>query len=46
MDKGGADLIEEGKIKVRSGVEPKIFTQDGLVLNDGSKLLADVIIFA
>ncbi|KAI0677130.1 dimethylaniline monooxygenase (N-oxide-forming) [Trametes maxima] len=46
LDKGGADLIGDGRIKVRSGVSPRSFTQNGLILNDGSELPADVVIFA
>ncbi|RPD81236.1 dimethylaniline monooxygenase (N-oxide-forming) [Lentinus tigrinus ALCF2SS1-7] len=46
MDKGGADLIADGSIKVRSGVSPQNFTDGSVVLSDGSKLEADVVIFA
>ncbi|CDO71325.1 hypothetical protein BN946_scf184908.g83 [Trametes cinnabarina] len=46
MDKGGADLIADGRIKVKSGVSPKSFTESSLILSDGSELPADVIIFA
>ncbi|KAI0774159.1 dimethylaniline monooxygenase (N-oxide-forming) [Fomes fomentarius] len=46
QDKGGADLIEDGRIKVRSGVSLDRFTETGLVLSDGSELLADVVVFA
>ncbi|OSC96813.1 FAD/NAD-P-binding domain-containing protein [Trametes coccinea BRFM310] len=46
LDKGGADLIADGRIKVRSGVSPQRFTESSLVLSDGSELAADVVIFA
>ncbi|KAI0755521.1 dimethylaniline monooxygenase (N-oxide-forming) [Fomes fomentarius] len=46
LDKGGADLIEDGSIKVKSGVSPQRFTEGGLVLSDGSELDADVVVFA
>ena len=46
MDKGGADLIADGRIKVRSGVSPQKFTDRCIVLSDGSELEADVVIFA
>nr|VWO94810.1 L-ornithine 5-monooxygenase (L-ornithine N(5)-oxygenase) [Ganoderma boninense] len=38
MDKGGADLIADGRIKVRSGVSVQRFTKTGLVLSDGTDL--------
>ncbi|KAI0353540.1 FAD/NAD-P-binding domain-containing protein [Trametes cingulata] len=46
QDKGGADLIADGSIKVKSGVSPERFTESGLVLSDGSELPADAVIFA
>ena len=45
-DKGGADLIGSGAIKVKQGVYPTAFSSTGLVFNDGSALEADVVIFA
>ena len=38
-------MAEEGKIVPRHGV-PERFTEDSLVLNDGSEIPADVVIFA
>lgn len=46
MDKGGADLIADGKIKVKSGESLQRFTKKGLVLSDGTELPADVVVFA
>ena len=46
QDKGGADLIAEDRIKVKSGVSPDHFTETSVVFNDGSELPADVIIYA
>ncbi len=46
QDKGGADLIEDGRIKVRSGVSLDRFTKTGLVLSDGSEIPADVVVLA
>ncbi|KAI1793658.1 FAD/NAD-P-binding domain-containing protein [Ganoderma leucocontextum] len=46
MDKGAADLIADGKIKVRSGVSLQRFTKKGLVLSDGTELPTDVVVFA
>ncbi|OJT13103.1 hypothetical protein TRAPUB_10373 [Trametes pubescens] len=46
QDKGGADLIADGRIKVKSGVAPARFTQFGVVLTDGSELIADAVILS
>ncbi|KAL4243845.1 hypothetical protein ABKN59_010876 [Abortiporus biennis] len=46
LDKGGADLIGSGEIKVKQGIQPVKFTENALVFQDGSKLEADVVIFA
>ncbi|GJE97012.1 NAD(P)/FAD-dependent oxidoreductase [Phanerochaete sordida] len=45
MDKGAGDLIGSGGIQIKRG-EPNSFSKEGLVFKDGSKLEADVIIFA
>jgi len=46
IDVGGADLIAEGKIKVKQGQEVDHFEKDGVVFADGSKLEADGIVLA
>ncbi len=46
LDVGCSELIASGQVAVRSGVEPREITQNGVVLSDGSKLDADAIIFA
>ncbi|KAI0638064.1 FAD/NAD-P-binding domain-containing protein [Trametes polyzona] len=46
LDKGGSDMIGDGRIKVRSGVSPERFTETSLVLSDGSELPADLVVFA
>ena len=46
LDKGGADLIADGKIIVKSGVSPRSFTEQGLLMSDGSEIIADVVVFA
>ncbi|RPD67297.1 dimethylaniline monooxygenase (N-oxide-forming) [Lentinus tigrinus ALCF2SS1-7] len=46
QDKGGAELIADGRIKVKSGVSPDYFTEAGIVFNDGTELPADVVIYA
>ncbi|GJJ15768.1 hypothetical protein Clacol_010046 [Clathrus columnatus] len=45
MDIGVADLIKEGRVKIKRG-EAERFTSDGLVFKDGSFLQADAVIFA
>ena len=39
-------MIADGRIKVRSGVYPEKFTEEGVVLSDGSELPADAVVFA
>ena len=46
QDKGGADLIAEGKIKVKHGVEIDHLTKTSVVFTDGSELPADVVMLA
>lgn len=46
MDKGGADLIADGRIKVKSLVSLSRFTTNSLILSDGTELPADVVVFA
>ena len=43
---GFGSLVIEGKVKVKHGVEIEHFETDGLVLEDGTKLLADVVVLA
>ncbi len=43
---GASELICDGEIKLRSGVEIDRITEDAVNLSDGSALLADVIIYA
>ncbi|TCD61860.1 hypothetical protein EIP91_007829 [Steccherinum ochraceum] len=45
VDKGGADLIAAGDVKVKHG-SPTAFTADGLHFADGTNIGADSIIFA
>lgn len=44
--RGGADLIASGAIKVKTGIEPKAFTDKGVLFTDGSEIMADTVIFA
>ena len=46
MDKGGADLIAAGKIKVKTLVGLDRFTKNSLILKDGTELPADLVVFA
>ncbi|GJE96957.1 NAD(P)/FAD-dependent oxidoreductase [Phanerochaete sordida] len=46
LDKGGADLIADGRIKIKQGASPVSFTSNGLIFSDGSELAADAVIFA
>ncbi|KAJ7506977.1 FAD/NAD(P)-binding domain-containing protein [Mycena galericulata] len=46
LDVGCGQLIIDGKIKIKQGVEVEKVVSDGLVLKDGSKLEADVIVLA
>lgn len=46
LDVGVADLIHEGKVVVKSGVEISQFTPHSVIYSDGSEQEADVIIFA
>ncbi|KAI0755488.1 dimethylaniline monooxygenase (N-oxide-forming) [Fomes fomentarius] len=46
MDKGGADLIADGRIQVKSGHSLKHFTSNSIVLSDGTELPADLVVFA
>jgi len=44
-DVGGSQAIIDGKIKLKNGSEIKEFFEGGLRFEDGSELLADVVIF-
>lgn len=46
FDIGAGDLIADGRVKVRSDALPVAYTESGLLLNDGSSIDADVIVFA
>ena len=46
IDVGASDLIASGRIKLRSGVEVARLTEDSVVLDDGSTLPADLVVYA
>ena len=46
LDKGGADLIADRRIKVKNGFSLQKFSENGVVFSDGSELSADLVVFA
>ncbi|KAJ7683315.1 FAD/NAD(P)-binding domain-containing protein [Mycena rosella] len=46
VDTGCGQLIIDGKIKMKQGVEVEKLDADGIVFEDGSKIAADVIVLA
>jgi hypothetical protein len=46
IDQGCAQLIIEGKVKLKQGVELARVTTDTVKFTDGTELKADAIIFA
>jgi putative flavoprotein involved in K+ transport len=46
IDVGASDLIIEGKIQVKSGIEIERIDRDGIRMADGSHIEADVIVHA
>ena len=46
IDVGASQLIIDGKIKIKQGVEIERFTNDGVIFTDGTSLDADVVVLA
>ncbi len=46
IEVGASELIADGSIKLRSGVEIERMTEDSVVLDDGSELKADLVVYA
>jgi putative flavoprotein involved in K+ transport len=46
IDVGASDLISDGHIKLRSGVQVARLTEHSVVLSDGSELPADLVVYA
>ena len=46
IDVGASELIAEGKIRLKSGVDVKEIRAHSILLSDGSELPADVIVYA
>jgi putative flavoprotein involved in K+ transport len=46
IDVGASDLIADGRIKLKSGVDIEEITETGVRLSDGTELPADLIVYA
>ena len=46
IDVGASELIADGRIKLKSGVEIERLTEESVVLNDGTELKADLVVYA
>ncbi|MCR3945341.1 hypothetical protein, partial [Klebsiella quasipneumoniae] len=46
IDVGASDLIADGSIKLKSGVDVRKLTEHAVVLNDGTELAADLVVYA
>ncbi|CAD7699277.1 unnamed protein product [Ostreobium quekettii] len=46
IDTGNSELIASGKVRLKSGVEISNAEADALVLNDGTRLPADLVVYA
>ncbi|EIW83649.1 FAD/NAD(P)-binding domain-containing protein [Coniophora puteana RWD-64-598 SS2] len=46
LDTGIGDLIINGHVKVKQGVEPSHFEENVIVFNDGSRVEADLVVLA
>ena len=46
IDVGGADILAEGKIKLKSDCEVETIEPDGIVLSNGEKVAAELIVLA
>jgi putative flavoprotein involved in K+ transport len=46
IEVGASELIADGRIKLKSGVEVERLTEDSVVLNDGTELKADLVVYA
>jgi putative flavoprotein involved in K+ transport len=46
IDVGASDLISDGHIKLKSGVQVARLTEHSVVLSDGSELPADLVVYA
>ncbi|MDQ0457784.1 NAD(P)/FAD-dependent oxidoreductase [Rhizobium paknamense] len=46
IDVGACDLVIDGSIKLKSGVDVSHLTEDAVALKDGTKLPADLVVYA
>lgn len=46
IDVGASDLIADGSIKLKSGVDVKKLTANSVILSDGTELPADLVVYA
>ncbi len=46
IEVGASELVADGRIKLKSGVEVERLTEDSVVLNDGTELKADLVVYA
>ena len=46
IDVGASELVADGRIKLKAGVEAKQIKERSIVFSDGSELSADLIVFA
>ncbi len=46
IDVGASELIIDGRVKLKSGVEVSAMERGGLVLSDGRRLPADLVVYA
>ena len=46
IDVGASDLVADGKIKLKSGVQAERYKENGIAFDDGSELEADLIVLA
>jgi putative flavoprotein involved in K+ transport len=46
IDIGASELIIDGSIKLKSGHNVKELTEDAVILEDGTRLLADLVVYA
>jgi len=46
IEVGASELIADGRIKLKSGVEVERLTENSVILNDGTELVADLVVYA
>src|SRR5205823_11407487 len=46
IDVGASELIANGSVKLKSGVDVERLTEHGVILTDGTELSADLVVYA